>query len=283
MCDKNHYDEDLSKYTVTRRQFGALVGAGVVMMLPKAVGAVDVTESEVNVQTADGMCDAYFVRPASGTAPGVIMWPDIMGIRPAFRQMGKRLAESGYAVLVVNPFYRQRKGAVIQPGQGFQDPAVRDVLLPLAQALNPATNVTDARAFVSWLDQQPAVARNRRMGAMGYCMSGPFVLRAAGVSDRVGAVASFHGGGLVTDAADSPHLVAARTKAQFLIAIAENDDMRAPNEKNVLKQTFGGAAEVEVYAGAAHGWCPPDSAVYHEAQAERAWTRLMALFQKNLA
>ncbi|MGE0593224.1 MAG: dienelactone hydrolase family protein [Vicinamibacterales bacterium] len=287
MCDQNHYDEDVKAYTargaVTRRQFGALVGAGVVMMLPRVANAVTVTESDVTVRTPDGTADCYFVRPETGTAPGVVIWPDIMGLRPAFRQMGKRLAESGYAVLVVNPFYRQRRSPVVQPGQTFQDPAVRDVLLPLAQSLNATTHMTDARAFVAWLDQQPSVARNRKIGTMGYCMGGPMTLRTAAASDRVGAAASFHGGGLVTDNADSPHAVASKTTAQFLIAIAENDDQRAPDEKNVLKQTFGTKAEVEVYAGAAHGWCPPDSAVYNEPQAERAWARLMVLFDKALA
>ena len=287
MCDQNHFDDDLKEYTerglVTRRQFGALVGAGFMMMLPQVVGAVAVTESDVTIKTPDGTADCYFVHPATGTAPGVVIWPDIMGLRPAFRQMGKRLAESGYSVLVVNPFYRQKKAPVIQPGQSFNDPAVREVLLPLAQALNPTTHMTDATAFVAWLDAQASVAKNRKIGTMGYCMGGPMTFRTAVASDRVGAVASFHGGGLVTDQANSPHATASKTKAQFLIAIAENDDMRAPNEKNVLKDTFKTAAEVEVYAGAAHGWCPPDSAVYNEAQAEKAWARLMVLFGKALA
>jgi len=287
MCDQNHFDDDVKDYTarglVTRREFGALMGAGVVMMLPQAVNAVAVTEADVNVRTPDGMADCYFVHPATGTAPGVVIWPDIMGLRPAFRQMGKRLAEAGYSVLVVNPFYRQKKAPVIAPGQSFNDPAVRNVLLPLAQGLNSTTHTTDAKAFVAWLDQQAPVAKNKKIGTMGYCMGGPITMRTAAASDRVGAAASFHGGGLVTEGTDSPHLAAAKTKSQFLVAIAENDDMRAPNEKNVLKQTFGGAAEVEVYAGAAHGWCPPDSAVYNEPQAEKAWSRLLVLFGKALA
>ena len=290
MCDQDHFDDDLKKYlargAVTRRQFGAMVGAGMIMALPRVVGAVDVTESDVEVRTPDGVADSYFVRPVTGTAAGVIIWPDIMGLRPAFRQMGKRLAESGYSVLVVNPFYRQRRAPVVAPGASFNDPAVRNTLLPLAQGLNATTHVTDARAFVAWLDSQPSVARNRRIGTMGYCMGGPITMRtAAAVPDRIGAAASFHGGGLVTDGPDSPHTQASRAKAQLLIAIAENDDERAPNEKNVLKDTFAKAnlpAEIEVYAGAAHGWCPPDSAVYNEAQAERAWSRLLVLFGKAL-
>ena len=283
MCDQDHFEKDLEKYTVTRREFGALVGAGMVMMLPRVVNAVDVTEAEVTIKTPDGTADAYFVHPVSGTAPAVLVWPDIFGLRPAFRQMGKRLAESGYSVLVVNPFYRVKKAPTADAGAKTPIPS----LIPLAQALNETTHMTDARAFVGWLDQQPSVARNRRVGTQGYCMGGPMALRtAAAVPNRVGAAASFHGGGLVTEMGNSPHLQASKTKAQLLIAIAENDDMRAPDEKNVLKETFAKAkvpAEIEVYAKAAHGWCPPDSQVYNQAQAERAWTRLLALYSKALA
>src|SRR5207249_4044127 len=203
MCDQDHFEKDRQEYEalglVTRRQFGVMLGAGMAMMLPQVANAVTVTESDVSVMTPDGTADGYFVHPASGTAPGVLVWPDIFGLRPAFRQMGKRLAESGYSVLVVNPF---------------------------------------------------------------------------------------HGGGLVTDMPNSPHLQVAKTKAQLLIAIAANDDMRSPEEKNVLKETFTKAklpAEIEVYAGAAHGWCPPDSQVYNEPQAEKAWSRLLALYGKALA
>jgi carboxymethylenebutenolidase len=291
MCDQEHFDDDLQRYlakgAVTRRQFGAALGAGMMMALPGVLNAVDVTESDVEVRTPDGVCDAYFVRPQTGSAAGVIIWPDIMGLRPAFRQMGRRLAEAGYSVLVVNPFYRARRAPVVQPGATFNDPEVRNVLLPLAQGLNATTHVTDARAFAAWLDQQPSVNRNRRIGTMGYCMGGPITFRTAfAVPDRIGAAASFHGGGLVTEGADSPLTQAITSKAQFLVAIAENDDMRAPDEKNVLRETFqkaGLPAEVEVYAGAAHGWCPPDSAVYNEPQAERAWSRLLVLFEKALA
>jgi carboxymethylenebutenolidase len=283
MCDQDHFDEDLKKYAVTRREFGALVGAGMVMMLPRVVNAVDVTESEVTIKTPDGTCDAYFVHPVSGTAPGVLVWPDIFGLRPAFRQMGRRLAETGYSVLVVNQFYRVKKAPTADAGAKTPIPS----LMPLAQALNETTHMTDARTFVGWLDQQRAVARNRRIGTQGYCMGGPIAFRtAAAMPDRVGAVASFHGGGLVTDMPNSPHLQVSKTKAQLLVAIAENDDMRSPNEKNVLKETFAAAklpAEIEVYAGAAHGWCPPDSQVHNQPQAEKAWSRLLALYEKALA
>jgi carboxymethylenebutenolidase len=287
MCDQDHFEDDRLEYEaggmVTRRQFGVLVGAGVALMLPKVVNAVDVTEMDVTVKTPDGTADCYFVRPASGSAPGVLVWPDIFGLRPAFRQMGKRLAESGYSVLVVNPFYRVQKAPTASKGAATPIPE----LLPLAKQLSETTHMTDAKAFIAWLDQQSSVAKNRRIGTQGYCMGGPMAFRtAAAVPDRVGAVASFHGGGLVTKEPNSPHLQASKTKASLLIAIAANDDMRAPDEKNVLKDTFAKTnqpAEIEVYTGAAHGWCPPDSGVYNEPQAEKAWARLLALYGKALA
>ena len=255
-------------------------------MLP-AANAVAVTESEVKVKTPDGVADSYFVHPATGAAAGVVVWPDILGLRPAFRQMGKRLAESGYSVLVVNPFYRQKAAPVVPAGASFSDPKIRDAVMPLAQALNATTHATDAKAFVAWLDTQAVVDKRKKVGTTGYCMGGPIVMRtAAAVPDRVGAGATFHGGGLVTKAPDSPHLLIPTMKAQFLCCVAENDDQREPESKTVLKETFakaGLAAEIEVYAGAAHGWCPPDSAVYNEAQAEKAWSRLLVLFGKALA
>ena len=233
--------------------------------------------------TPDGTADCYFVHPASGTAPGVLVWPDIFGLRPAFRQMGKRLAESGYSVLVVNPFYRVKKAPTAEKGGATPIADVR----PLAQGLNETTHMTDAKAFIAWLDEQKPVAKNRKVGTQGYCMGGPMAFRtSAAVPGRVGAVASFHGGGLVADAPNSPHLQAAKSKAQFLIAIAANDDTRAPNDKTTLKETFAKAnlpAEIEVYTGAAHGWCPPDSQVYNEPLAEKAWGRLLALYGKALA
>ena len=286
MCDQNHFEDDRLEYEarglVTRKEFGgALLGA---ILLPAVANAVAVTDQEVTITTPDGTADAYFVHPASGTAPGVLLWPDIFGLRPAMRQMGKRLAESGYAVLVVNPFYRTKKAPTAEAGGATPIQQV----MPMAQTLNENTHATDAKAFIGWLDQQKAVAKNRRMGTQGYCMGGPIAFRtAAAVPERVGAVASFHGGGLVRgEAPTSPHLQASKTKAQFLIAIAENDDARAPKDKDVLKETFAQAklgAEIEVYAGAAHGWCPPDSRVYNEPQAEKAWSRLLALYGKALA
>jgi len=287
MCDQDHFEDDRQQFEalglVTRKQFGAMLGAGIAMMLPQVANAAAVTEADVTVKTPDGVADGYFVHPSTGTAPGVLMWTDIFGLRPAFRQMAKRLAESGYSVLVMNPFYRVKKAPTAEQGSATAIPS----LMPLAQSLNETTHMTDAKAFIGWLDQQPSVAKNRKMGVQGYCMGGPIAFRtAAAVSDRIGAVASFHGGGLVTEMPNSPHLQAAKSKAQFLIAVAANDDMRSPNEKNVLKETFAKVslpAEIEVYTGAAHGWCPPDSQVYNEPQAEKAWSRLLALYGKALS
>ena len=286
MCDQDHFEKDRQEYEarglVTRREFGVMMGAGMAMMLPQVRNAVAVTESEVTVKTPDGTADCYFVHPTTGTAPAVLVWPDIFGLRPAFRQMGKRLAESGHSVLVVNPFYRVKKAPTAEAGAATPIPQ----LIPLAQALTDTTKTTDAKAFIAWLDQQASVAKNRKVGTQGYCMGGPIAfLTAAAVPDRVGGVASFHGGGLVTTMPNSPHLQASKTKAQFLIAIAENDDKSAPNDKTVLKDTFAKAglpAEIEVYP-AAHGWCPPDSGVYNKEQSEKAWTRLLALYTKALA
>jgi carboxymethylenebutenolidase len=287
MCDQDHFEKDRQEYEslglVTRKQFGMMLGAGMAMMLPQVANAASVTESDVNVTTPDGTADCYFVHPASGTAAGVVMWPDIFGLRPAFRQMGKRLAESGYAVLVVNPFYRAKKAPTASAGAATPIQELR----PLAQSLNETTQVTDGKAFIAWLDGQSSVDKNRKIGTQGYCMGGPMGFRTAfAVPDRVGAVASFHGGGLVSDSPNSPHLEAAKSKAQFLVDIAENDDARSPKDKDVMKETFakaGLSAEIEVYAGCAHGWCPPDSHVYNEPGAEKAWSRLLVLYGKALA
>ena len=292
MCDENTVEESerylAAESGVSRRQFGAMATvAAMSMALPRVANAAEVTEAEVSVNTPDGITDAYFVHPATGKHPGVIVWPDILGLRPAYRLMGKRLAESGYAVLVVNPYYRMAQAPVVAPGESFQDESTRNKVLPYARALTPETNVTDARAYVAWLDAQQALDTGRPIGTTGYCMGGPMTMRtAAAVPDRIGAGASFHGGRLATDAPDSPHLLVPTMQASFLFAIAENDDEREPEAKNILRQSFDAAgldAEIEVYEGAMHGWCALDSRVYHEAQAERAWSRLLVLFEKALA
>ena len=274
--------------SLTRRAFGALsVGAGLAMLLPRAAAALDVSAMNVDVPTPDGTADCHFVHPASGAHPGVLIWPDALGLRPAFELMGRRLAESGYSVLVVNPYYRSERAPVVGEGASFRDEATRKKIFPLMRSLSPETNVTDAKAFVGFLDAQDAVAGDRKMGTMGYCMGGSITMRtAAALPDRIGAGASFHGGRLVTDKPDSPHLLVDRIKARYLFAIAENDDEKDPQAKTALREAFAAAglpAEIEVYEGTLHGWCPPDSAVYHEAQAERAWSRLLALFETALA
>ncbi len=307
MCDDDSLDDMLAYRlrveALSRRGFGVLtVGAGLASVLsaackasdPRALsapaaaaGAPATTESEVRIVTPDGTCDAYFVHPVAGVAPAVLIWPDIFGLRPAFREMGKRLAGSGYAVLVVNPFYRKSPAPTSVPHANMDDPATRSALMALAQSLTADTAATDAKAFTAWLDAQPAVDKARKMGVTGYCMGGPLVLRtAAAIPDRVGAAATFHGGGLVTDKPDSPHLSIPKMKAHVLIAIASNDDAKQPDAKDVLKDAFAKAslpAEIEVYAGALHGWCPPDSHVYSQEAAEKAWGRLLALLKDSLS
>jgi carboxymethylenebutenolidase len=318
MCDSDSFDDmvayRLRPERLSRRGFGSLsLGAGLASLLPigcksadpapgpaatvaesgaaiappaSAANAVATTESEVSITTPDGACDAYFVHPTTGTVPAVLIWPDIFGLRPAFRQMGKRLAESGYAVLVVNPFYRTKKAPTSSPHADMDDPATRDALMGLAHSLTPETEVTDAKALTAWLDQQPFVDKSRKMGTTGYCMGGPLVLRTAATNpERIGAAATFHGGGLVTDKPDSPHLLIPKMKAHFLIAIAANDDAKQPDAKETLKAAFVQAslpAKVEVYEGTMHGWCPPDSHVYSHDAAEKAWGELLALFKSAL-
>ena len=292
MCDeetrRDEEDHLRRSASLTRRDFGTLsLGAGLAMLLPRAASALEVTAADVEVPTPDGTADCHFVHPASGAHPGVLIWPDALGLRPAFEQMGRRLAESGYAVLVVNPYYRTERAPVLPEGASFRDEATRKKIFPLMRSLTPETIVTDATAFVGFLDAQDAVAGDRAMGTMGYCMGGSMTMRtAAAFPHRIGAGASFHGGRLVTDSPDSPHRLVDRIRAHYLFAIAENDDQKDPEAKTVLRDAFAGAglpAEIEVYEGTLHGWCPPDSAVYHEAQAERAWSRLLALFETALA
>jgi len=291
MCDEltnKDAEEYLRQNALTRREFSKRgIGATLAMMLPPVANALDVVGQDVLVETPDGMADCYFVHPTSGQHAAAIVWPDIVSIRPAFRAMGKRLAESGYSVLVVNPYYRTAKGQIVPDGKGFRDPGIRELLMPHARSLSPETCVTDGRAYVQYLDQHPSVDTSRKIGTTGYCMTGSYTMRlAAAMPDRIGAGGSFHGGGLATDAEDSPHLLVPQMKAGFLIAIAANDDERDPEAKVLLREAFdanGIDAEIEVYAGTQHGWCPPDSAVYNEEQAERAWSRLLELFERELA
>jgi carboxymethylenebutenolidase len=285
MCDELTAADDAA--LLSRRDIGFLAaGVGLTMMLPRAANAMSVREADVSIKTPDGVCDAYFVHPATGKHPAIIVWPDIRGLRPAFRQMGKRLAEAGYSVLVVNPFYRVAKAPVVGPNDDFQNPAVRAKLIPLMQALTPKTNEIDIAAFIAWLDGQKPVDKKRKMGTTGYCMGGPITFRTAALRpDRIGALGSFHGGGLVTDKPDSPHLLVPKMKASALVAIADNDDQREPGAKTALRSAFNAAklpAEIEVYAGAQHGWCPPDGAAYNAVAAEKAWARMLDIFRKAL-
>lgn len=294
MCDQDtphDINEYLDSNPLTRRHFMAISAglslSSLLAMYPEASNAADVTESDVMIKTPDGTADCYFVHPAKGASAAVLVWPDILGLRPAFRAMGKRLAENGYAVLVVNPFYRKMKSPVVAAGASFADPKVREMVMPLMQSLTPEIQFTDAKAFLAWLDQQAAVDKKKKIGTTGYCMGGPSVLRTASVApDRVGAGATFHGAGLATADASSPHLVIPKTKASYLIAIADSDDKQDPKAKDTLKETFAKAglqAHVEVYTGCSHGWTVPDFPVYNKEGAEKAWAAMLDLFKTTLA
>ncbi len=293
MCDEADFSEEdaylARRDMVSRRHFGQMAGAaGALALIPAAAYAgPKLIERDVLIKTADGMADCFFAHPAKGKYPAVLIWPDIFGLRPAFKDMARRLAGEGYAVLVVNPFYRSAKAPVLPASADPRAPENFAKVRALAMQLSPRTNVTDAKAFVGWLDKQKPVDKKKKIGTQGYCMGGPMVMRtAAAMPDRIGAGASFHGGGLASDKPDSPHLLIPQMKARFLIAVAANDDEKAPQEKEVLKAAFAAAklpAEIEVYAGTMHGWCPTDSKVYHKEQAERAWGRLLALYEHGLS
>ena len=283
MCDELTADDN--DRFLSRRDFGAVTGAvGLAMMLPAPANARSIAGRDVTIETPDGRCDAYFVAPSGVRSPAVLVWPDIMGLRPAFRKMADRLAQSGYAVLTVNQFYRSTKAPFLAAGESFDQPAVRDRIGPWRAELTPAATTRDATAFLTWIDKQREVDTRRGIGSTGYCMGGPMTFRTAAANPtRVGAIGAFHPAGLVTDTPDSPHLLVPRMRAAALIAIAGNDDARSPNDKTALRSAFASAkrpAEVEVYAGTMHGWCPPDSRVYNHAEAERAWARQLVTLQR---
>jgi carboxymethylenebutenolidase len=291
MCDERTAKQNEEFFQtnpdLSRRQLGkAAAGVSLAMMLPPVANAQEITESHIDIRTPDGMADAFFVHPSTGQHPAVLIWTDILGLRPAFEMMARRLAQSGYSVLVPNPFYRSARAPVVEEGASFQDPAVREKVVGMRSVLTAETDISDAAAFVEFLDAQSSVDSNRKMGTTGYCMGGPMVMRTVGTNSRMGAGGTFHGGGLATDALNSPHLLIPEMDASMLICVAANDDENEPEVKNILRQSFAAAgvpAEIEVYEGTLHGWCPPDSAVYHEAQAERAWSRLLNLFENALA
>ncbi|MEJ5977818.1 dienelactone hydrolase family protein [Novosphingobium sp. PS1R-30] len=288
MCDEfteTAADTALTRKGLTRRDFAAMGAAGAAMLTwsGAAAAAAGLTERTVQVPTPDGTCDAFFVHPAKGAHPGVILWPDIAGLREAKQVMARRLAAEGYAVLVVNQYYRGAKAPVLASFAEWRTPEGQAKITPLRQALTAEAVTRDGKAYAAWLDGQAAVDKRRKIGTQGYCMGGPFTVRTAfAAPDRVGAAASFHGGGLVGDAADSPAKLLDKTKASYLFAIARNDDARAPGDKDALRAAADAAkrpAEIEVYP-ADHGWCVPDSPVYDAAQADRAWGRLLALYAK---
>jgi carboxymethylenebutenolidase len=281
---------------LSRRDFVALsVAAGLGSATVPAAAALPVVESDVSIKTPDGVCDAAFIHPATGTHPGVLIWTDAFGLRPSMRDIGKRLAAEGYSVLVPNPFYRVAKAPVFESASSvnFQDPALRAKLGPLMGSVNaPGLAEKDAAAYIAFLDAQRQVDKAKKIGAQGYCMGGALVVRtAAAVPERVGTGASFHGGGLVTDKPDSPHLLAPRIKARMYFGIASTDDQKQPDAKDKLKKAFEDAkvpAQIEVYP-AKHGWCVVDmpndngSPIYSRPDAERAWEALVALYKAGLA
>lgn len=279
MCEEK--DKGLAPYSVmTRRRFAALSAAGIALAGCAANGAPrEVVERNVVVTTPDGSAEATLFHPQGGTWPGVLFWPDIAGLRQSMRDMGRRLAASGYVVLVVNPFYRT--GSAADTAGIGMDPARRPALLG---PMTPDAVDRDATAFVAYLDALDQTS-NAKVGVQGYCMGGPLSFRtAAAAPDRIGAVASFHGAGLATDKSESPHRLIERTNARYLVAIAKNDNEKEPQAKTVLRETFDAAdrpAIVEVYAGD-HGWCVPDSRAYHPVEAERAWATLLDLYRTSL-
>jgi len=281
---------------LSRRDFMAFsVAAGLAAAAGSALAAAQpVVETDVTIKTPDGTCDAAFIHPATGSHPGVLIWTDAFGLRPAMRGIGKRIAVEGYSVLVPNPFYRVAKAPVFDSAASFnfQDQADMAKIRPLMASVNaPGAAEKDAVAYIAFLDAQSQVNKAKKIGTQGYCMGGPLVVRtAAALPDRVGAGASFHGGGLVTDKPDSPHLLAPKIKARMYFGIASNDDQRQPDAKDKLREAFAAAkvpAEMEVYP-AKHGWCVPDmpndggAPIYNMPEAERAWGKLVALYKTAL-
>ena len=301
MSDEKREQHDPNQPPVdpSRREFVTTVVAGLAVAASGTAGSaaeLPVTEKSVEIKMADGVCDAVFIHPNTGTHPGVLIWPDAFGLRPSMRDIGKRIAAEGYAVLVPNPFYRVAKAPVVADASSFSfsNPADRAKLQPLMTSVNtPGNAEKDAAAYVAFIDAQPQVNTSKKIGTQGYCMGGPLVVRtAAAQPNRIGAGASFHGGGLVNDTPNSPHLLAPKIKARMYFGIAANDDKQQPDAKDKLREAFAAAkvpAEIDVY-GSQHGWCVPDmpksadgAPIYNKADAEKAWTKLVALYKTALA
>jgi carboxymethylenebutenolidase len=282
---------------LARRDFVALsVAAGLTAGAESLSAAgLEVVEKDVDIKMPDGTCDAAFIHPKSGSHAGILFWPDAGGLRPSMRQMARRLAADGYSVLVPNPFYRVSKAPFTDLSHfDFNSPTDRAKLTPLMASVNaPGNPEKDAVAYIEFLDAQKEVHKSKKIGTQGYCMGGPLVVRTcAAVPDRVGAGASFHGGGLVTDKPDSPHLLAPKIKARMYFGIAANDDQRQPDAKDKLREAFAAAkvpTEIEVYPEALHGWCVPDmpmqngKPLYSKPDAEKAWGKLLVLYKAGLA
>jgi carboxymethylenebutenolidase len=287
MCDSDSDKSFIVDASFTRRSVVLTMSSVAAMAgLPGAAFAANVVETDVMVPTPDGKADAVLLHPAgSGSWPAVLMWPDILGLRPVFREMGRRLAADGYAVLVPNPFYRTKRAPVVTGPVDFNNKDDMAKLMSLKATLSDEAIDRDAAAFITFLDKQKQTNVHKGAGVQGYCFSGPFAFHTGAVrSDRIRAVATFHGGGLVTKEASSPHLLIPKTKASFVVAIAQNDDQKQPDTKDVLKAAFAAAkrpAVVEVYP-AGHGWCVPGSQAYSEPAAERAWAELLKLYRSNL-
>jgi carboxymethylenebutenolidase len=292
---KDPKNNDQSQSDFHRRDFVAMsVAAGLAAAGSAAGAGLPVVETDVEIKTPDGTCDAAFIHPKSGSHPGVLIWPDAFGLRPSMREMAKRIAAEGYSVLVPNPFYRVGKAPFFTDASTVNFQTDRGKIQPLMDSVNASGNPEkDAVAYIAFLDAQKQVNKSKKIGTQGYCMGGPLVVRTcAAVPNRVGAGASFHGGGLVTDKPDSPHLLASKIKAHMYFGIASNDDMRQPDAKDKLKEAFAAAhvpAEIEVYSESLHGWCVPDmpagagKPIYNKPDAERAWGKLETLYKTSLA
>ena len=286
MCDSDNADFIVDTSVTRRSVIVGLSSVAAAASLPAAARAARVVETDVMVTTPDGQADAALFHPTGrGAWPAILLWPDILGLRPVFREMGRRLAAQGYTVLVPNPFYRTKRAPIVTGPFDFADKAAMGKLMELKATLTDARVDSDTAAYIGFLDQQKQVDRRKGVGVQGYCFSGPYTFRAAALlPGRVKAAASFHGGGLVTKDPNSPHLLIPTAKASFLVAIAQNDDQKKPDAKQVLKAAFTSAkrpATVEVYP-ADHGWCVAGSPTYNEPAAERAWHELSRLYRQTL-